>query len=524
MCNCVITQGTGVTVTGSGSASSPYVISTGLLDCDTVRACLSEGLGVDFNATTGVISRDFTGEILVAPGGTAGTRINSAIATLPSNGGTILLGAGTYTLDTKIATNKYVKIKGMGPQATLIQFDAAAVPVAIGMADTTQRKVDISNMRINTTTGSDNTGTAIEANYFINSEIDNVWIGSSSNQTPNIGIDFNVIGTYYNNVTDCRISVGGASSVGVRYGNNANANAVRNTKISGDGSSSSIQANGAHSLVFDRVMSDTIGMAIGIDLQTSAHDVTMVGCYLEGMGIGLKVASGVESVRFNGYISTSGTADVQDNGAISLTIDNSWNQFNPYSSLDRTGVVKNKINGTNVPGNVYAPDDFSGIIAWDFDPVHIQGGTAPVNGTVYLMRIKLRYAATITNLLASITNISITPTAGQTFMGLYTSAGTQVGVTADLSAATLTAGFLTAPMTAPYAATAGEYWVALVHNAATPAQFARASASSLGSTFTLNSTAANRRFAVNGTLATALPASFSPASNGFGLTYWVSVN
>lgn len=462
----------------------------------------------------------------VPASGTAGTAINAAIAALPSSGGTIYLGAGTHVINTAVLLSKEVALRGVGMAATLLSFDASVVPTAIKMSDTTQRKIVISDLRINTTTGSANTGTAIDASYFFDSVIERVNIGSSSNQTPKIGVDFNALGTYYNTIDQCRISVGGASSIGVRGANNANDNSVRNTKISGDTSSTSVQLNTAHSWTLDKVSSDTANMAIGIDLQTGADDTTMIGCYLEGLAIGLKVASGVESVRYiGGYIASSVTANIQDNGAVGLTIDNTWVAFNPYSSLDRTGVVKSKVNGVNTPANQYQPDDFAGIITWDYDPVHIQAGVAAANGTVYLMRVKLRYAATITNVLLSVTAAGVTPVAGQTFVGLYDSSGTRVAVSNDAGTALTALGMATIPLTAPYAAAAGDYWIALVSNAATPPQLARASTLGLAGTFTLGSTAANRRYATNGAGATSLPASITPASNSAsGLTFWAAAS
>lgn len=55
-CNCVVVAGDGTTVTGSGSAANPYVINASDPDCSVVRACLSEGPGIDYVPGTGVIS------------------------------------------------------------------------------------------------------------------------------------------------------------------------------------------------------------------------------------------------------------------------------------------------------------------------------------------------------------------------------------------------------------------------------------------------------------------------------------
>jgi hypothetical protein len=467
------------------------------------------------------------GYILVPASATAGTAINAALTALPAGGGTIVLGGGTHTINTAVLVNKTVIIKGMGQSVTALSFDGGVVTTAIKMADTTQRQVVLSDFRINTTTGSDNTGTAIDGSYFFNSAIARVNIGSSSTQTPNIGIDFNALGTYYNTVDCCRIQVGGAGAVGVRGANNANDNTVSNTKILGDTSATSVQLNTAHSWTLDKVSSDTAAMAIGIDLQTGAHDTTMIGCYLEGLNIGLKLASGVESPRYiGGYIASSVTANIQDNGAVGMTVDNSWVEFNPYSSLVRTGVVANTINGTPVPANTYQASDYS-VIAWNYDPVGIQGTTTLTNGTLHLVRVKLRFATTITNLLVSVGTAGITPTAGQSFLGLYNAAGTLVATTADAGTALTGTSLISVPLTAPYVAVAGEYWVAVMVNFATAPLLARASNQNIFGTFSLGATAANRRFAINGTALTALPGSITPASNATattGQTYWVGCN
>lgn len=58
-CTCTVTAGPGVTVTGDGGTTSPYVISAdggGTVSCDDVRPCLSAGDGVDYDPVTGVIS------------------------------------------------------------------------------------------------------------------------------------------------------------------------------------------------------------------------------------------------------------------------------------------------------------------------------------------------------------------------------------------------------------------------------------------------------------------------------------
>ncbi|WP_406321881.1 hypothetical protein [Streptomyces sp. NBC_00519] len=59
LCNCSVVAGDNVTISGSGSAANPYVVSSEV-PCETVRACLSAGDGIDFDQSTGVISADLS--------------------------------------------------------------------------------------------------------------------------------------------------------------------------------------------------------------------------------------------------------------------------------------------------------------------------------------------------------------------------------------------------------------------------------------------------------------------------------
>jgi hypothetical protein len=54
-----VQAGTNTTVTGTGSTLNPYVVSA-VMNCVEVRNCLSNGAGVAFNRTTGVISADIS--------------------------------------------------------------------------------------------------------------------------------------------------------------------------------------------------------------------------------------------------------------------------------------------------------------------------------------------------------------------------------------------------------------------------------------------------------------------------------
>ncbi len=84
-------------------------------------------------------------------------------------------------------------------------------------------------------------------------------------------------------------------------------------------------------------------------------------------------------------------------------------------------------------------------------------------------------------------------------------------------------GTKTLALSAPYAAAAGKYWVAILANAATAPTIFR-NGSTLSASPGLS--AATARFALNGTALTALPASITPGSNviASGIPYWVAAS
>lgn len=166
-----------------------------------------------------------------------------------------------------------------------------------------------------------------------------------------------------------------------------------------------------------------------------------------------------------------------------------------------------------------------GLLGWAYDPLAATTTSLSIAGRVYLVALWVRQPTLLSNAWIQVTTGATGATAGQNFLGLYNSAGTQVAVTADISASLGTTGAKTAAFTTPYSAPSGQYWMGMVFNAATtlPTLASAISASNYGH---LNNAAANYRFAVNGSGATALPASITPASNSTtnALTFWTGVS
>lgn len=180
----------------------------------------------------------------------------------------------------------------------------------------------------------------------------------------------------------------------------------------------------------------------------------------------------------------------------------------------------------SVVGSVYASGGAHGsvqpanhgVAGWAFDPTLAINNSLLTNGTVYLTKIHVSTPVTVTKLYWWVTTIGATATAGQNWVGLYNAAGTRLattGVDADITTTGLKTTTITGQALVP-----GFYWVAMVFNAGTAPTIARATGSA-GLTTALNMglTAAQFRYAINGTAQTTLPATITPASNvgtGFG--------
>lgn len=483
---------------------------------------------IDASGTENAITVGTNGGSVIIPDTTAnraagGTTINSAIAALPSNGGTIIIPAGTWTIDTPILISKDgVILRGVSNKATLLRFAGSTVTTCIKNADTTQRYCQIDNLRIEST--NDGAGTAIDGSYFVNSVISNLRIGAST-VTPNKGIVFNAVGSYYNRVRDCRIQVSAASSQGIVFDTTSNSNMVSNCRVVGDTATVGVYVN-AHAIELNRVDIEN-NCLIAIDVAASGHDCTIISPYIEAAATGVRLASGVESPTvLGGFIADCTTANITDSGASGPQIINVRVQYDPYTMVVAGNVPTYTINNVPVPGGSYQPSDLS-FLSWTYDPATTSNSTLTTNGTVYLARVVLRFAQTITNLSVGISTAATTPTANQSFLGLYDSTGTRVAVTAAgaIDTALASSGILTQAVVTPYAAGAGVYWVAFVNNAATAATLARASGSSL-TIANGGASAANLRFAVNGTTQTSLPASITPSSNttSGAFTMWAAVS
>jgi hypothetical protein len=179
----------------------------------------------------------------------------------------------------------------------------------------------------------------------------------------------------------------------------------------------------------------------------------------------------------------------------------------------------------NAPRGDVLPTD-QGLAEWNYDPAAANAtGTTLTNGTVFLQRIQVRAPMKISNVWVHLTNAAITPTAGQSAVGLYSSAGTLLSGSGD-TGSTLSgaAGAVSMALTTPQNVGAGFYWVALLGNAATAAKLTASVNGAANANVGLS--AAGFRFCVNGTSATSLPATVTASSNTAtgAQTFWVGVS
>lgn len=163
------------------------------------------------------------------------------------------------------------------------------------------------------------------------------------------------------------------------------------------------------------------------------------------------------------------------------------------------------------------------LLAWNFDSEVASGTFLHVSGTLYLHKIYVPVATTITNVLLAVTTAGGTLTAAQNLVGLYDSAGNRIAVSVDQSAAWASTGSKTCALTAPVAVAAGTYFVGVLSVGTTP--ITAATSPAFRSAYEAGVSGATLRHGANATGQTAMPATVTLASNGTTAdSMWVGLN
>lgn len=176
------------------------------------------------------------------------------------------------------------------------------------------------------------------------------------------------------------------------------------------------------------------------------------------------------------------------------------------------------------PDNSWIPAD-AGWLGWAYDGALIGGSFASASGTIYLVRVNIRQAMSVTNVILYLGTVGATLTAGDSFAGLYAgqtagafTAGQRIGVSVDQAASWSTGGnansYLTIPLSGgPFSLPAGIgwAWAAMCSTGTTPPSWGRNSNTNPAAANT-GLAAASARYATNGS-GTSLPSTITPSSN-----------
>ena len=172
--------------------------------------------------------------------------------------------------------------------------------------------------------------------------------------------------------------------------------------------------------------------------------------------------------------------------------------------------VKSYVDAAEPP--VPLPGDV-GYKAWTFDGSLGITNNGIALGTIYLCAIYIREAVSITDFWFAVNTAVTSPTSGQNWVGLYDSSGARV-VQASLDAVMTSNGPKQVTVSST-PLTPGRYWIAFVFNGSGAPQLFVGNAQGTNRALMTNgpAAAASARYAVNGTGATSLPTSITPASN-----------
>lgn len=175
-----------------------------------------------------------------------------------------------------------------------------------------------------------------------------------------------------------------------------------------------------------------------------------------------------------------------------------------------------------VPPANWVPSDH-GLLAWTADPSTASSSATPAAGTLFMVKMKLPTAATVTNMIFHLTAGGSVLTAGQSLAGLYNSSRQLLSGAADQAAAWASAGVKTVALTTPQTLSAGTYYVGFFSNGTTPPTFRSGITASSASNIGLST--ANSRFATADTsLTTALPSTTATLASGNFPSFWVGLS
>lgn len=170
-----------------------------------------------------------------------------------------------------------------------------------------------------------------------------------------------------------------------------------------------------------------------------------------------------------------------------------------------------------------------GLLAWTYDPnmaghvtAQSSGGVA---GRVTLVRIPIRRRITWSKVWLGLAGVDAAASLSNCYLGVYDTAGTRLGVTADISSSLMTGATGKAlDLAAPFTATPGFYYIAMLLNGTWTTNSLTFKSSGAGISVNAGLSAPNLRYANMLTGQTSLPASLDLANQATSIinTGWAS--
>ncbi len=169
------------------------------------------------------------------------------------------------------------------------------------------------------------------------------------------------------------------------------------------------------------------------------------------------------------------------------------------------------------------------LLAWTYNPDmagHVTAqSNAGVAGRITLVRLILRKQITWTSIWLGLAGVDAAAVLANCYLGVYDSSGTRVGVTADISTSLMSGATAKAlPLTAPFTAVPGTYFIAMLLNGTWTTNSLTFKASGAGISVNAGLSAPNLRYSNLLTGQTSLPASLALSSQATSIitTGWGS--
>ncbi len=191
---------------------------------------------------------------------------------------------------------------------------------------------------------------------------------------------------------------------------------------------------------------------------------------------------------------------------------------------DSTQIATTAYADLAVAAAAWSPTD-QGMVGWTFDPA-VANSTqiTPAAGDLYIAKIRVPKACTVTNIVMSLATAGSTLTSGRNFAGLYgVGAGASLlSATADQTTPWQTAGLITMALTTPQSIAAGVFQVGFYATGTTLPTWRVGASGSSWPNAGLATTAARFGLSTTG-LTTALPGTLA-AISAVSFPWWVGLS